>query len=107
MFGKVLIVNRGAIARRIIRACDALGIPSAVAYSEADADAPYLAEAGEALPLAGNRAADTYLNAAALLDCLDRCGADAVHPGYGFLAENADFAEAVIARGATFIGPSP
>ena len=107
MFGKVLIVNRGAIARRVIRACDALGIPSAVVYSEADAGAPYLAEAGEALPLAGSRAADTYLNADALLDCLDRCGADAVHPGYGFLAENAAFAEAVIARGATFVGPSP
>lgn len=107
MFGKVLIANRGAIARRVVRACDVLGIASAVVYSEADADAPYLAEAGEALPLTGMRAADTYLNAEALLACLDACGADAVHPGYGFLAENAAFAEAVAARGATFIGPSP
>ncbi|MEQ8859599.1 MAG: biotin carboxylase N-terminal domain-containing protein [Pseudomonadales bacterium] len=107
MFGKVLIANRGAIARRVIRACDALGIASAVVYAEADAGAPYLAEAGQALALPGSRAADTYLNAPALLACLDACGADALHPGYGFLSENADFAEAVVARGATFIGPSP
>jgi acetyl-CoA carboxylase biotin carboxylase subunit len=107
LFSKVLVANRGAIARRVIRACDALGVASAVVFSEPDADAPYLAEAGEALPLAGRSAADTYLNVDALLACLDACGADAVHPGYGFLAENAAFARAVGKHGATFIGPSP
>lgn len=107
MFAKILIANRGTIARRVVRACDVLGIASAVVYSDADAGAPYLAEAGEALRLPGDKAADTYLNQEALLRCLDACGADAVHPGYGFLSENADFAESVIARDAAFIGPSP
>jgi acetyl-CoA carboxylase, biotin carboxylase subunit len=107
LFTKVLIANRGAIARRVVRACNRLGIRSVVVYSEADAGAPYLEEASEALPLAGNRAADTYLNVPALLQCLAVSGADAVHPGYGFLAENAGFAAAVSAAGATFIGPSP
>lgn len=107
MFSKILIANRGAIARRVIRACRALRVASAAVYSEADAGAPYLAEADEALPLPGVRAADTYLDVDALLDAMRRCGADAVHPGYGFLAENAGFAEAVSAAGATFIGPSP
>ena len=107
MFTKVLIANRGAIARRVVRACNALGIASVAVYSEADAGAPYLQEASEALPLRGNSAADTYLNVPALLECLQASGADALHPGYGFLAENAAFAEAVTAAGATFIGPSP
>ncbi|MEQ8993476.1 MAG: biotin carboxylase N-terminal domain-containing protein, partial [Pseudomonadales bacterium] len=107
MFHKVLIANRGAIARRVVRACRALGVRSVVVYSEADARAPYLAEADEALALPGVRAADTYLNVEALLGCVRACGADAVHPGYGFLSENAAFAEAVAAAGATFIGPSP
>lgn len=107
MFHKVLIANRGAIARRVVRACDALGIASAAVYSEPDAGAPHLAEAGEAIALAGERAEHTYLNADALLAAMERCGADAVHPGYGFLSENAGFAEAVAARGARFIGPSP
>jgi acetyl-CoA carboxylase, biotin carboxylase subunit len=107
VFSKILIANRGAIARRVVRACNDLGIRSVVVYSEADAGAPYLQEATEALPLPGNAAAVSYLNAAALLECLRTCGADAVHPGYGFLAENAAFAEAVAAAGAVFIGPSP
>ena len=107
MFGKILIANRGAIARRVVRACHLLGIPSAVVYSQADAGAPYLEEAGQALLLPGYAAADTYLNVDALLRCLDASGADAVHPGYGFLAENADFARVVAEHGATFIGPSP
>lgn len=106
MFRKVLIVNRGAIARRIVRACNALGIASAVVYSDADAGLPYLEEAGEALPLDGSAPAETYLHGEALLRCLEASGADAVHPGYGFLAENAAFARAVAERGATFIGPS-
>lgn len=107
MFAKVLIANRGAIARRVVRACRALGIGCAVVYAEADAGAPYLEEADEAWPLAGNTAAETYLNQQALLACLRQSGADAVHPGYGFLAENAAFARAVSERGAVFIGPSP
>jgi acetyl-CoA carboxylase, biotin carboxylase subunit len=107
MFSKILIANRGAIARRVVRACNDLGIRSVVVYSEADAGAIYLQEATEALPLPGNEPAASYLNVAALLECLRVCGADAVHPGYGFLAENAAFAEAVAAAGAVFIGPSP
>lgn len=107
MFSKVLIVNRGAIARRVVQACEALGIASATVYSDADAGAPYLEESGEAHRLPGERAEDTYLNQAALLTALASSGADAVHPGYGFLAENAAFAEAVQAAGARFIGPDP
>ncbi|MCZ6711612.1 MAG: ATP-grasp domain-containing protein [Gammaproteobacteria bacterium] len=103
----MLIANRGAIARRVVRACNELGVASVVVYSEADADAPYLAEAGESIMLPGSRAEDTYLNIAALTDLIGSTGADAVHPGYGFLAENADFAEAVIRAGAVFVGPAP
>jgi len=80
---------------------------SVVVYSDADAGAPYLAEADRALPLAGVKAAETYLNQQALIDCLISSGADAVHPGYGFLAENAAFARAVGAAGAVFVGPAP
>jgi len=104
---KILIANRGAIARRVIRACEALGIASVAVYSEADAGAPWLAEASEAWPLPGARATETYLNQPLLLDVLRRSGADAVHPGYGFLAEQAEFAAAVLAAGAVFIGPRP
>ena len=107
MFKNVLVANRGAIARRIVRACNELGVASTVVYSEADAEAPYLEEAGAAIALSGSRAEDTYLNMPALLAALEASGADAVHPGYGFLAENADYAEAVIERGAAFIGPEP
>ena len=107
MFDKVLVANRGAIARRVIRACNDLGVQSVALYSEADADAPYLAEASETLPLAGNSAQDTYLNLPALRAALIASGADALHPGYGFLAESASFAAAVVAEGATFIGPRP
>jgi len=104
---KILIANRGAIARRIIRACDQLGKESIVVYSEADADAPYLAEATQAYPMAGVTPQDTYLNQQALLDIAAEAGADGVHPGYGFLAENAGFAQSVIDAGLTFIGPQP
>ena len=104
---KILIANRGAIARRIVRACNELGKQSVVVYSEADADAPYLAEASEAWALAGTAPQDTYLNQPALLDIARDSGADGVHPGYGFLAEHAGFAQAVIDQGMTFIGPAP
>ncbi|MEZ5558857.1 MAG: biotin carboxylase N-terminal domain-containing protein [Pseudomonadales bacterium] len=107
MFHRVLIANRGAIARRVIQACNALGVESVALYSEADADAPYLAEATRALPLPGVKAADSYLNMPALLGRLAESGADAVHPGYGFLSESAGFARAVADAGAHFIGPAP
>ena len=107
MLTKVLVANRGAIARRIIRACQALNIASVAVYSEADRDAPYLAEATEALPLRGSSAAESYLDQQQLLAAAVASGADSVHPGYGFLAENSGFAAAVIAQGMTFIGPDP
>lgn len=107
MFDRILIANRGAIARRVVRACNELGVASIAVYSEADAGAPYLAEASEAVELPGNRAVDTYLNSDALVDVIHRTRADAVHPGYGFLAENADFAESVVEAGAAFVGPAP
>ena len=107
MFSRILIANRGAVARRIVRACNGMGVASAAVYSDADKDAPHLAEAGKAMALPGVRAEETYLNREALLGALEESGADAVHPGYGFLAENAAFAEAVAEAGAVFIGPSP
>lgn len=107
MFRKILIANRGAIARRVVRACNQVGVPCAAVYSDADKHAPHLAEAGQAIALPGVQARETYLNADALLAALAESGADALHPGYGFLAESADFAEAVAAAGAVFIGPSP
>ena len=104
---RIVIANRGAIARRVIRTCEALGIESVAVYSEADAGAPYLAEASQAYPLAGFLPVDTYLNQDALLSIAQNCSADAVHPGYGFLAENAGFAQRVIDSGMTFVGPAP
>ena len=107
MFRKVLVANRGAVARRIISALSQMNIASVAVYSEADAGAPYLAEADEARLIGGPKPASSYLNVARILKVLAETGADAVHPGYGFLAESADFAAAVTAAGATFIGPSP
>jgi len=104
---KVLIANRGAIARRVVRACQQLGLQSVVVYSEADAGAPYIEEASEAYPLIGVTPTDTYLNQSLLLAIARDSGADALHPGYGFLAENAVFAQAVLDQGLTFIGPRP
>ncbi len=107
MFSKVLIANRGAIARRVVQACQALGIESVVVYSDADADAPYLQEASQTHHLPGVTAQETYLNQAAVLHAIEATGADAVHPGYGFLAENDLFAEAVEQAGRRFVGPRP
>ena len=104
---KILIANRGEIARRVIRAARELGIRTAVVYSDADADSLFAAEADEAVRLPGTAAADTYLVSDAILDAAQKVGADAVHPGYGFLSENADFAEACVAAGLIFIGPLP
>ena len=104
---KILIANRGEIARRVIRAARELGIRTAVVYSDADADSLFVQEADEAVRLEGTAAADTYLVSDLILDAALKVGADAVHPGYGFLSENADFAEACVAAGLVFIGPPP
>ncbi len=106
-FNKVLIANRGEIARRVIRTCKRLGIHSVAVYSEADADAPHVSEADESVFIGPSSARESYLNAAVILQAMKSTGADAVHPGYGFLSENSAFARQVIASGAVFIGPPP
>jgi len=107
MFTKILIANRGEIARRIIFACRELGVTAVAIYSDADANAPWVRLADEAYPLPGVTAVETYLNQEKILTIASQCEAEAIHPGYGFLSENADFAAACAARGLVFIGPSP
>ncbi|MCW0232595.1 MAG: biotin carboxylase [Ferrovibrio sp.] len=104
---KLLVANRGAAATRVIRAAKAMGLQTVAVYSEADAALSYLAMADQAVPIGGSPPHQSYLNQEALLEVMRDTGADALHPGYGFLSENADFASKVEAAGAIFIGPSP
>ena len=104
---RVLIANRGAIARRLVRAMNDLGVESLVIYSEADEGSAYIDEASSAVRMDGNRPDETYLNKEAILEIAKKHGADAIHPGYGFLSENASFARQVKNSGLLFIGPDP
>ncbi|CAM3947015.1 biotin carboxylase N-terminal domain-containing protein [Kibdelosporangium persicum] len=107
MITSVLVANRGEIARRVFRTCRSLGISCVAVYSDADASSPHVAEADAAVRLPGNTPSETYLRGPLIIEAAQRAGADAIHPGYGFLSENADFARAVIEAGLTWIGPSP
>jgi acetyl/propionyl-CoA carboxylase alpha subunit len=107
MLDSLLIANRGEIARRIIRTCRRLGVRTIAVYSEADAEAPFVREADQAVLIGPAPAAESYLVGAKILDAALKTGAQAIHPGYGFLSENAEFAEAVTAAGLIWVGPPP
>ena len=107
MLDSVLVANRGEIARRVIRTARQMGIRAVAVYSDADADLPYVREADQAVRIGPAQPAKSYLDAAAILEAAVKTGAKAVHPGYGFLAENANFARQVVAAGLTWVGPDP
>ncbi|HET9233635.1 MAG TPA: biotin carboxylase N-terminal domain-containing protein, partial [Candidatus Eisenbacteria bacterium] len=106
MFHKVLIANRGEIAVRVIRACHELGIETVAVYSEADRDSLHVRMAGEAVCIGPPPAPESYLNVPRIISAAEVTGADAIHPGYGFLSENADFSEVCESCRITFIGPT-
>ncbi len=104
---RLLVANRGEIARRVFRTCRDLGIGTVAVHSDADAGLPFVREADVAVRLPGSTPAETYLRGDLLVAAAVSAGADAVHPGYGFLSENADFARQVVDAGLTWVGPSP
>ena len=107
VFASVLVANRGEIARRVLTTARRMGIESVAVYSEADADLPFVREAGQAVLIGPAAPAASYLNAAAIIAAARATGAQAIHPGYGFLAENPQFATAVQDAGLIWVGPSP
>ena len=107
MFGKILIANRGEIARRINAVAQGMGIRTVAVYSDADEKLPFVREANEAVRLGPAAPKDSYLNAEAILAAAKQTGAEAVHPGYGFLSENAQFAKTCSDAGVVFVGPPP
>src|ERR1700676_752809 len=107
MFKKILIANRGEIAVRVIRACHEMGIAAVAVYSDVDRSSLHVRKADEAYPIGPAAASESYLNIQKILDAAAKTGADAIHPGYGFLSENAKFARACADAGITFIGPPP
>jgi len=107
MIKKLVIANRGEVVSRIIRACKKLGVATVAVYSEADRNALFTRQADEAVPIGPANPMKSYLNIEAIIQAAQQCGADAVHPGYGFLAENYAFAQAVIDKGMTWVGPAP
>ena len=107
MITRLLVANRAEIASRVFRTCRRLGIETVAIHSDADAGLPYVAEADTAVRLPGNTPGETYLRADLVIEAAQKAGADAIHPGYGFLSENADFARAVVDAGLTWVGPDP
>ena len=107
MFKKILIANRGEISVRVIRTCREMGIKTVAVFSEADRTSPHVLKAHEAYCVGQPPSIQSYLNAEKILEIMKKTGADAVHPGYGFLSENADFAKLISKSGAAWIGPRP